>query len=984
MRRALVVPFFLFLGCASALAASPEKELQDAAAQQALAEAAWRRGDLAQAEALAKAALAVCERLAPDGLEVAASLNLLGNVARRRGDLEAAAALGTRALKIRQRLAPDSSDEAASWQLLGRLAQARGDADEAERCFLRQKEIAAQRAPGGLEEASSIYHLASVKKLRGDLEGAAAGLRSALEIQERLAPGGQEVAQSLNQLGVVLTELGDLAAAEALIRRSLAIYEKLAPESLDVGIVLNGLSTVAAKRGNLELAEGSLRRAIAIQERLAPGGLEVAAYLNNLGAVLYQRGDLEAAEAHYRGALAIYEKLSPDSLDVAMELANLSNVAEDRGALDAAETYAQRAVRIAEQRAPDSLDLAENLNTAGHAALARGDLDRARAYFERDLQLSQKLAPDTLTVAVSLSDLSMVLVRRGDLAAAEAALERGAAIQERLAPESSERAWTQHELGSIRLKTGRCEEAREAFRRAVAILEAQIGRLGGSVESQADFRAQNHNFYWDLEALLVRQGRPEEAFQVLERSRARGLLALLAERDLVFSSDLPEEIRRDRWRIAAGYDRVRQELAEVDPGENTGRIEALNAELRRLHAEAAEVEARIRREAPKLAALQYPQPLDFRAAQQALEPGTVMLSYSVGTERTHLFIVTPGAPIAAMEIPGGEADWQREVAKLRALIEASRPAGGLGAARRQTLESLSRRLYERLLGPAEAAIGHGERLLILPDGPLHALPWAALVRKSKSRQYLIEWRPFQIAASATVYAELRTLRREPGRAQLSLVAFGDPAGPSSRGPSSRDRTSGAAARSSADPRLPAGRAEVERIAHLFAPDTKVYLGRQATEEQARTIGRGARYVHFATHGRLDERCPLSSGLALASSTGGPDDGILQAWEIFEGLRLDADLVVLSTCESGLGKELPGEGLLGLTRAFQYAGARAVAASLWRVADRSTQDLMVRFYRHLKNGEPAGPALRAAQTEMIRSGSPPFDWAAFEIFGDGGV
>jgi CHAT domain-containing protein/Tfp pilus assembly protein PilF len=977
MHRALLVSFSLLLGCACALAASPQEELQAAAAQQELADAAWRRGDLAQAEALSKAALAVCERLAPDGLAVATGLNLLGNVVRRRGDLEAAEALGTRALEIRQRLAPDSLDEAASLALLGRIAQARRDFAAAERFFQRQEELAVKAAPGGLEEAAAVYNLAATQKLRGDLETAEAGFRRALAIQEKLAPGGLDMAQSLHQLGAVLSRQGDLATAETLVHRSLAIYEEAAPESLDLAAVLNGLATIAAKRGNLELAENAFRRALAMQDRLAPGGLDRATYLNNLGSVLYKRGDLAAAEAHFRGALAVYEKLRPDSLDVATELANLSNVAEDNGHVDAAETYARRAVAIAEKLAPDSLDLAENLNAAGHAALARGDLDRARDDFERDLEISEKLAPDTLTVAVSLADLAMVHERRGDTSAAEALLVRSAGIQERLSPESSEQAWALHELGSIWLKTGRGDKAREAFRRAVAILEDQISRLGGSVESQADFRAQNHNFYWDLEELLVRQGQPEEAFQALERSRARGLLAMMAERDLVFSSDLPEAIRRDRWRIAAGYDRTRQELAEIHPGEDPGRVETLNAELRRLHADAAEVEARIRREAPKLAALQYPQPLDFRTAQQALEPGTVMLSYSVGPERTHLFVVTPGAPVAAAEIAGGEADWQREIAKLRTLIEESRPAGGLGAARRQTLEALGRRLYARLLGPAEAAIARGERLLILPDGPLHALPWAALVRQGKSRQYLIEWRPFQIAASATVYAELKALRREPGRAeerQPALVAFGDPAG---------GKASGTAARSGAAPRLPAGRAEVERIAGLFAPDAKVYLGPQATEEQARAIGRGARYVHFATHGLLDERCPLSSGLALAPPAKGADDGVLQAWEIFEGLRLDADLVVLSTCESGLGKELPGEGLLGLTRAFQYAGARAVAASLWRVADRSTQDLMVRFYRHLKGLQPAHTALRAAQVEMIRSGSPPFDWAAFEIFGDGG-
>src|SRR5262249_49388356 len=147
-----------------------------------------------------------------------------------------------------------------------------------------------------------------------------------------------------------------------------------------------------------------------------------------------------------------------------------------------------------------------------------------------------------------------------------------------------------------------------------------------------------------------------------------------------------------------------------------------------------------------------------------------------------------------------------------------------------------------------------------------------------------------------------------------------------------------------------------------------YLGPDATEERARTLGSAPRYVHFALHGLLDRRFPLDSALALSpppAGASGRENGLLQAWEIFESVRLDAELVTLSACETGLGPEAGGEGLISLARAFHYAGARSVLASLWAVSDRSTADLMGRFYASLASGLPKDEALQAAQLEGMR-------------------
>ena len=171
--------------------------------------------------------------------------------------------------------------------------------------------------------------------------------------------------------------------------------------------------------------------------------------------------------------------------------------------------------------------------------------------------------------------------------------------------------------------------------------------------------------------------------------------------------------------------------------------------------------------------------------------------------------------------------------------------------------------------------------------------------------------------------------------------------------------------------LPATKSEVTAIADLYR-EKAALRGGSRDGRACKGVAKETKYLHFATHGLLDERFPLNSGLALTipdEMKEGRENGILQAWEIFERVRIDADLVVLSACETGLGKEMGGEGLVGLTRAFQYAGARSVVASLWSVADETTAALMKQFYGYLKAGKSKDVALREAQLNLISSNLP---------------
>jgi CHAT domain-containing protein len=290
-------------------------------------------------------------------------------------------------------------------------------------------------------------------------------------------------------------------------------------------------------------------------------------------------------------------------------------------------------------------------------------------------------------------------------------------------------------------------------------------------------------------------------------------------------------------------------------------------------------------------------------------------------------------------------------------------------------------------------INQNKRIVIVPDGPLHVLPFGALVQKTgNSWQYLIEERPLHTVLSATVYSELIKQRQTSAakKTEKTIVAFGDPKYPSEAEGETKDSgdsfVRSLVKRGTHLTPLPATREEVSMIAQIYRDRAEVYLGDEATEERAKAISKDVRYVHFACHGLLDEHFPLNSGIALtipAELKEEKDNGILQAWEVFERVRIDADLVVLSACETGLGKEMGGEGLVGLTRAFQYAGAHTVLASLWEVADVASAELMKSFYGYLKEGLSKDEALQKAKIDMIQHPdiSHPFFWGAFQLIGD---
>jgi CHAT domain-containing protein len=348
---------------------------------------------------------------------------------------------------------------------------------------------------------------------------------------------------------------------------------------------------------------------------------------------------------------------------------------------------------------------------------------------------------------------------------------------------------------------------------------------------------------------------------------------------------------------------------------------------------------------------------------------TVLIEYALGTDQSYVWVVAAGKTWGAALPP--RADIERAVQTYRhALIE-----------RNPMAQTAAVQLYRTLLGPIASELAPGTTLIVAPDGVLHYLPFEGLL--AANGRFLVE----DFAVIYTPSASALNWDRTPPRSwNKGLLALGDPDfgknGAEAEGAASLTRRVDINRGLRLTP-LPNTRIEVQTIASLYpAASTKVLLGRDASKSSlAKEVLGDYQDIHIATHAFYDEGRPERSGIVL--SAGAHDDGVLRFGDIVK-LRLKADLVVLSACQTGLGKLVRGEGLDGLARAFLFAGTPRVVVSLWNVNDVATADLMKAFYGKMKAGLPPAQALTAAKVEMIHSKiagyQDPYFWAAFVLIG----
>jgi CHAT domain-containing protein/Tfp pilus assembly protein PilF len=825
-------------------------------------------------------------------------------------------------------------------------------------------------------EASAENFLGLIYDILGDVRESLEHYNRALALNKETGNGLTE-ANTLNNIGAIYFNLADWQKALEYRSQALTLFRSLGYQQQE-GVALSniGLAYIALgePQEGLRHLEEALKLARAVGDR---NGESLA--LSNTGNAYYKMGDFTQALDFYNRALEIQKAVGNRARE-ADTLDRIGYVYAASGEPAKALEYHQQALPL-QHAVGNQHSEAMSLRNLGNVYNLLGQPEKALENFNRALPMLQ-----------AVGDLNGVGLTLEGIARAERAL-------------------------------GNLQAARAHAEEAIASVERVRARVT-SGQMRSAYLASRHDaysFYIDLLMNLHRlkpaEGFDAAAFEASERARARNLLELLTEAGVDIRQGVdPQLTSRERelsQQLAAKAQRVMQRNTPEQ-------LTTLRKEIDQLEADYEQVQGAIRKNSPRYAALVQPEPLKLAEVQrQLLDPDTVLLEYALGDERSYVWAVTKES-ITSRELPKRE-EVEAVSRKVYELLTARSqpPHKGETAEQRRALAAqadaelprAAAELSRIVLAPVAAELGT-KRLVVVADGALQYVPFAMLPEPSAGgvrtpRPLVVGHEIVSLPSASTLAVQRRELQgRSPAPNMLAILA--DPVFTDGDvRVAVKARTPGTAPKAfeevasmrqlihlagDADgqpdvPRLPYTRREAEQIlaaspsrSNLEAVDFKASRATATSPELGRY-----RYVHFATHGYIDSERPGLSALVLSlvDKDGRPQDGFLRANEIYN-LSLPAELVVLSACQTGLGKEVRGEGLVGLTRGFMYAGAARVVVSLWNVNDRATAELMARFYtRMLKGGERPATALRHAQVEMLEGGRwvSPYYWAAFTLQGE---
>ncbi len=853
----------------------------------------------------------------------------------------------------------------------------------------------------GPEEVSFVAQKTAAHRITVHAIGGRGVYRLSFEISKEAV----ERARRLDERGRALARARQWRASgsEESLRRAAETFAETVFEAGRFGepyaaaMAWRELAQVRLIQGRPEAALGAYRRARQLVEDLGDG--RQAVNLRNLeSSLLQQLGEPKKSLDSAEQALALAQELE-DTFGTAIALNNRAIARRQSGQTGAAIQDEEKAVELWEQ-----LDLpthlAQTLKNLGNGYLALGREEEALEALERARRLYSKTGYVIGEAAASVA-IGQALARRGDTDTALGELEAAYDAQDRLGDRSGS-AVTLSRQAELRAETGDFEGAEADWQKAVALHSAakaplrlawtmmerewwrlkapaslastvEPGRLARINEALELFE-ERHDLAGQAFARLVRArflstaGSREQLFEAVDDAE-KSVELFESLRDEVNVSAYRRSLLATRYELYQTWIALLMELDKLDPGAG--------------HQERA-FDAGERSRARVLLDHLAGKPLELselrrRLFSTPLDAKSLLLEFQLGTERSFLFVVGL-EHFRAVELPDR-----------RVLEERARALHDLLARRDRALAEARGRLVaaelgDLLLGPISSGLEGAERLKIAADGALHYVPFSALVLHGR---FLIQDFEVTHVPSGSFLVHQRAFTANPS-AHHTLAMIADPdygtdgSEPESPGWSKDLIRAADDVGIESFARLPGSRREAEAALSLL-PDSMSFsaLGSEATRE---TVLSGElkdyRYIHFATHGLLNVRRPELSGLVLSSRNGAgrPQDQFLRSRDI-EELELRADLVVLSACRTGLGKEERGAGLVGLPHSFFAAGARRVIVSLWQVGDDSTARLMERFYVELlKHGRRPAEALREAQLAMLTDGSP-HAWAPFVLIGD---
>lgn len=891
-------------------------------------------------------------------------------------------------------------------------------------------------------------------------------------------------AMTLNHLGLIYNSLGQPQKALDYYAQSLTVSKALG-DTQSEALVLNNIGGAYDVLGELQKALGYYNQALSLWETLNyPTTLGDT--LNNIGVIYYNLGELQRSLDYYNRALS-FRRASKNPRREADTLDNISLVYIALGEPQQALEYLKQSLDL-RRAAKDVPGEANSLNQIGYAYDALGEASKALDHYNQALPL-RRIAGDRRGEAVTLKNIgvaytslgqpkqaieqheqalkilraigsrreeALTLLNLGKAYALSGEAQKGAeyytqalsifqALNDRLGE-----ARTRQSIAEVESERGNFDEARNQIEAAISIIEAMRAQVLSQQLRTSFFASRQDAYELEIDMLMrmhridAAKGYDAAALEVSERARARGLLEMLSESGVNIRQGVdPALLGRERELSQLLNSKAARLISLLGQRNRQEQAAALKKEVDALEADHQQVLGDIRRRSPHYAAITQPQPLRLREIQQLLDSDTLLLEYSLGSERSYLWAVTENG-LQSFQLPG-RAHVEQLSRRLYELVTArslwksdeslQQRQARIRQADSQTPEA-SEELSRVALGPLASELG-SKRLVVVADGALQYIPFAMLtlpngnqhlkeavdgssagtnnsLRIDNYKPLIVEHEIISLPSASTLAVQRRELAgRKVAPNNIALIA--DPVFDSSdeRVKSKTGKTkwsapnkiasipdrievsaatrtlehlteqdSGASGNKSRIPRLPYTRQEAERI--LAVAPRAVNLSAFDFKASLATILGGElrkyRYIHFATHGYIDSEKPALSSivLSLVNERGEPQDGFLNTQEIYN-LNLPAELVVLSACQTGLGQEIKGEGLVGLTRGFMYAGAERIIVSMWNVSDKATADLMSRLYKGmLKDGQRPSAALRSAQVGLWRQKQwqPPYYWAAF--------
>jgi len=942
-------------------------------------------------------ALAQFEAL-KDTKKIAQTLHNMGFAYQARSDYERAVEVFQQS-SMRFEAIGDKNNAAYALAAVGHIHDLRGNYGQALECF--------RKALAQFEEVDNPYGMALMLSGIGTIYGERGDFVQALEFYQKTLAlpeprDQQEIAARIATLvhigGIHFLQSNHSSAAEYYYK-ALAQYEAL-KDKRGVAFALRSIGSVYQSQSNYGLALAFFRKALAQYETLADRK-EIASTLSDIGGVYQKQGDTAQALEYFQKCLTQYEEMG-NKAEVADVLRRIGLIHQLHGNCSLALESQQKSLELCEAL-QDKRGIAATLYQIGLSHTLSGRHPQALEFYQKALVQGEAIGDKFLTAAL-LREIGYTYSLQGDFS-------QGARFAERAADVARDNGFSEV-LWRTRFEAGACYHAlnqpipaRQAYEEAINAIETIRHQVAGGELEQQRFFENKVDPYYAMVELLIEQNKLADALTYAERAKARVLLDVLHSGKVNVTKSMTETEREQEralnHQLVSLNTQIFRESQRKQPDEN--RLADLRTQLHKARLDYEAFQTTLYAAHPQLKVQRgQAKPLTLEETNALLpDAKTALLEFVVTEGKTYLFVLSSPEPqtqnlkpllkVYPIDIP--QKDLAERVTRLREMV----------AARRSGFPRLARELYDRLLKPAQAQQQGKTHLVIIPDGVLWELPFQAL--QVKENRYLIEDAAISYAPSLTVLREMQKVRLgvgawgrggnkntpsrpTPPTPPPTLLAFGNP----SLGKGTVERVHLVHRGENLNP-LPEAEKEVKDLRQLYgATRCKVYVGADAREERVKSEGGNYRILHFATHGFVNDRSPMYSQVVLAQvpssspplspAREGSEDGLLEAWEILN-LDLQADLVVLSACETARGRVSAGEGVIGLTWGLFVAGCPTTVVSQWKVADASTRQLMVEFHRQLR-AQSKVEALRQAQLKLMKDGkhNHPFYWAAFVLVGDG--